>query len=197
METKYCTWAYESVPGAASFRTLSSRELSRDIDKGVSVAGRWPDDMSLRMNAERPKDILLVDSPFNIESVLVASPALRDFLQRQELPDLEFLPLQLLDHKGRVASDEYVVVQCCRVIDCIDQSQSVFEWDGLDEPSMEGVEKAVFDPTKLAADNRMFRPKYVPAEYVVREDLAQKLLNAGFDSVAFSREFFGDYELYE
>ena len=160
-----------------------------------AVADEWPADMSFRMNPENPTNVALVDSVSNHESMLLASPRLRDFLRDQALPDLEFLKVAILDHKGRVAADDYSVINCCRVVDCVDQKNSQFEWDGLDNPSME-MERMALDPAALGEDDRMIRPRYVPGLVLYRMDLVEAIRAAKFTGVGFRRTVFGDDEKY-
>lgn len=195
MEHIYCKLTERAVKGAASVADVSAsfRELGWEISVGERVADRWPDDVSFTMDPAYPKDVKLVDSVINEEDVLLASPRFQEFLRAQELPDLEFLKVAILDHKGRVAADDYAIVQCCRVVDCIDQDKSEFEWDELDNPSME-AETLVFDPSKLTDEDRFFRARYVPGLSFMREDLVEAIRAADFVGVAFKREIFGDYD---
>jgi hypothetical protein len=136
-----------------------------------------------------------VDYIYNAESALIASPRLQDFFRAQVLTDLEFLKIAILDHKGRIATRDYAVVHCCRVIDCVDQTKSRFEWDGLDDPSMT-MSKMVIDQKAVGPDDSMIRPRYVPGLTIYREDLVDAIKAGGFSGVGFSREIFGDIELY-
>ena len=131
---KYFEIRYADVKGACTVDYLSDRESVWSLSIGESVQQAWPDDMSFRMSPERPKDVALVDHIDNNESALLVSPRFSDFLRAQDLPDLEFLPVRMLDHKGRIASSDYRVVNCLRVVDCVDQQKSDFRWDGLRRP---------------------------------------------------------------
>lgn len=195
MEHIYCEVIEREVNGAASVTHANSsyRALAWEISVGERVADRWPDDVSFKMDPAYPKDVKLVDSIINSEHVVLASPRFQEFFRDQKLPDLEFLKVTILDHKGRVAADDYAIVQCCRVVDCVDQDKSKFRWDGLDIPSML-ARKLVFDQSKLSDEDRFFRARYVPALSFMREDLVEAIRAANFAGPAFKREIFGDYD---
>ena len=185
----YHELVYEHQKGACSTKFLSNREFIWELKTGQSLAAKWPDDVTLQMNPERAKDVALIDYVHNLESLLVASPAIVAFLERQGLPQLEFLPVGILDHKGRVASSEYRIVHCCNVVDCIDQEQSEFEWDGLSTPSMV-LERAVLTPAVLDGDGRLIRPKFVPGKVFYRADLVEAMDAEEFDGVTFLQDLF-------
>ena len=186
---------YRKAKGGCSVTYLSNREFGWPISIGQSVAKSWPNDITVSMNPERPENVALVDYISNLEDVLLASPKFCDFFRSQKLPDLEFLKVTVLDHKGRVASDHYSIVQCCRVVDCIDQKESDFEWDGLDDPSME-VRTMVLNDDALGPNDRMIRPRYVPGVILYRKDLVDAINKQAFSGVGFRRSLFGDDEKY-
>ena len=191
----YCQMSYRPVKGACSVTFISNQKFCWEISIGQSVAADWPADVVFRMNPESPTNVALVDYISNQEGMLLASPRLRDFLRDQALPDLEFLKVAILDHKGRVTADDYSVVNCCRVVDCVDQKSSQFEWDGLDDPSME-MERMVINPAALGSDDRMIRPRYVPGLVLYRMDLVNAIRDGKFTGVGFRRTVFGDDEKY-
>ena len=193
MAYEYCELAHDRVKGACSVTYISTQDLKWDISCGKSVEAAWPADVSLRMNPERPKDVALVDYVSNLEGLLLASPRLQAFFRTQSIPDLEMLKVTILDHKGRVAADDYAVVHCTRVRDCVDQDKSTFKWDGLDDPSM-SMEELVLAQNALGPDDRMIRPRFVPGHTLYRMDLVDALKAQRFTGVGFSREIFGDYD---
>jgi hypothetical protein len=195
MLQKYFEIAYEDVKGACAVEHLSERESVWDLSIGQSQAAAWPKKVSFRMSADHPKDVALIDYISNRESSLLVSPRFRDFFQEQQLPELEFLPVAILDHKGRVASDQYSIVNCLRIVDCVDQQNSAFRWDGLDPPSMV-ARKVALNPESLGEDDRMIRPKFVPGKILLSEDLVQAINAGNFSGVAFTRKLFGDNQVY-
>ena len=187
--TEYYELVYKHRAGSCSTTFLSNREFARSLDIGDSLTESWPPDVSLSMNPERPKDVALIDYVHNLEALLVASPRMVEFFEQQKLPDLEFLPVTILDHKGRQASSEYKIIHCCHVVDCVDQEQSEFEWDGLSEPSMV-VEKVVLKADALEGDSRMVTPKFVPGKVFYRADLVEAIKGQDFKGVTFLRDLF-------
>ena len=162
---------------------------------GKKLADVWPDDMSVRMDPEKPKDVKLLDYISNYEKVVLVSPKLRDFLRAQELRDVEYLPVAILDHKKRIASRDYSIVNSVRVIDAVNQEKSDFRWDGLENPSMV-VTKIVLNDESLGDEDKLIRLRFVPGKILFREDLMRAIEAATFSGVAFTRRAFGDFEVY-
>ncbi|MGC4085933.1 MAG: hypothetical protein QM736_28350 [Vicinamibacterales bacterium] len=194
-EPIYFDTATEAVRGGCSVTYLSDRQFVWELATGVPLANVWPADMTFSMNPERPKDVSLIDAIDNLEGRLLASPRLVAALQEHALTDVEYLPVTVLDHKGRVASKDYRIVHCCRVVDCVDQQRSTFKWDGLERPSMV-VSTLVLNPQALTDDMRLIRPQFVPGKMLFRADLMQALNAQKFTGLAFTREIFGDFKVY-
>src|SRR5262245_39086187 len=162
---------------------------------GQSVAVTWPKDMKFAMNPERPKDVALTDYMPNSEGFVLASPRLATFLRDQKFPDVEFLPVTILDHKKRVASKDYTIFHSYHVVDCVDQKASDFKWDGLENPSMV-VKKLVLKQDVLGEGERIVRPKFTTNKVLYRSDLREALDKEKFTGLGFSRELFGDFKVY-
>lgn len=188
----YSEMHYQDRKGACSTRYLSNRELIRSLTTGVSVGGSWPANMTMAMRDDRPKNVKLIDLVANLEGLLVASPRVVAFFRQQELPDVELLPISILDHAGAVASSEYAIIHCCHVVDCIDQERSKFEWDhgpNGDDPTML-VEHVVLKADALQGDARMIRPKFVPGKVFYRADLVEAIEAEDFAGVTFLTDLF-------
>jgi hypothetical protein len=192
---EYFEVVYKTYKGGCFATYLSNRELAWPLKTGKSVAAAWPADMTFSMDPEQPKNVTLIDYIDNLEGFLLASPRLTTFLRDQRLMEVEFLPVIILDHKKRVASKDYTIVNCYHVVDCVDQNGSDFKWDGLENPSMV-VERMALIPEALAEDDRLIRPKFVPGKVLFRADLREALKDQQFTGLGFSRELFGDFNVY-
>lgn len=95
-----------------------------------------------------------------------------------------------------MASKDYAIVNCHHVVDCVNQERSTFKWDGLDDPSMV-VKRIELRADALGADDRLVRPKFVPGKAFYRADFRNTLLAQRFTGLGFSREVFGDFDVYE
>src|SRR5687767_8578816 len=112
-------WRELATPG---YCKLGSPKLwsTVKLHAGESVVADYPGGLSYQMSDLFPDDILLSDN-YQVAGQIIVSSKLKAYLQ-QALPDhaLEFLAVSILNHKGRVASDEYFIVHPVGTQDCID-----------------------------------------------------------------------------
>lgn len=170
--------------GICKLKQLSGVTDSFEIDEGISRIAGWPAEASASMSPRFPKDIGLADSLYGA-SFLVVSGAVRQFLDGEAVPRMEYLPLQILNHKGRVASDGYFVVNALAVVDCIDQAASVVEQDSLDPGAFSGCKQLVLREEVIPPELAVLRLQHWPAVVVIRRALADKLNAAGLTGLRF------------
>jgi len=179
---RYYQWYYQQVPGAAEFGFLMGDigELEREMDLGARVAPTFPRDAHFSMRADRPKDVMLIDNFMSQGGLFVVSPRLQDCLKEETATaaDLELLPVSLVNHRGRIAATDYAIVHTCKVVDCIDQQKSQFKWNPINSAQMI-VSSLVLDPSKLTAQDLLIRPRYISHLILVRQNLAEKLMQQG------------------
>jgi hypothetical protein len=177
----YYVWKYQHRPGLCSFAALRNvdSDVVRQLTFGEPVKEQFPEDASFRMRPEKIRDVKLGDQPHNVHGMLIASPALCDFLKAADVTQVEYLPVKLISHKGKVVSEEYSIVNPTRVVDAIDQSASQFKWNALDSKAMI-VSELVLDQARLKPKDRIFRLKYKLAPIIVRGDLAEAIQNEDF-----------------
>lgn len=175
---------WETTPRGGFTTLLAIDNVDDDfrLTRAVALADDWPTDATFRMNPSYPRDVKLADAIHSQggSGVPVVSPRLREAIKAFAPPDVEFLPVTILDHKGRVASDEYVIANPTRLVDCIDQQASQIDWNPIDPELIANVVGLVLDPAKVDADAVLFRPTYLPTRVVLRGDLAEALTAGGF-----------------
>lgn len=178
-------------PGAARFTHAENFRYRFLLRKGRPLGDRYPTDTAYRMNRDFPDDIALEDAAFNLDRQLVVSERLRAFLEERGGPDLEFLPVTLINHKGRAEKASYAIVNLLRHVDAIDQEATAFEWNELDETSMSEVSNLTVDPSRIPDDAVLFRLQHLTNVMGVRRDLAEAIEAEGFTGLDFTD--FADY----
>lgn len=170
--------------GICKLKGLTGVPKSYEIDNGVPRLQGWPGDASAAMNPNFPNDIGLADS-LSGANFLVVSGKAKQFIEQEKAGQIEFLPMKIINHKGRVASDDYFVVNPLDVIDCIDKEGSGAEIDSLDEDMIEGVDQLVLKEDGIPKDLKIFRTKFWSGRILIRRDLAQKMKDAGLTCMHF------------
>jgi len=176
----FVVWKARAVGNACTLEPIENVERFPDLYCGVSFAGRFPADATFRMSRSFKKDTRLVDDVINGSSVKVCSKRLTDFLRAQKLPHVEYLPVTILNHKGRVASTEYTVVNPVGLQDALDLKASGPHYNLIDKQSIDHVDKIVLAPARLEKGVRLFRLKGLTTPVLLDKALADAIAGEGF-----------------
>ena len=108
----------------------------------------WPSDATIVLRKTSGRT--LTDLLGTIKNTVFASPALREVIARHcKDVEIEYLPFELVDHRQRTISKDYVIVNPLGTLDCLDVEASDILWDE-DEPNKAlAVNVAVFSAKKL------------------------------------------------
>lgn len=184
MSSNFVIWKYKSVTGGCALKDLKGLERAFRLNNGSSLQQDFPPDVALHMDPDYPDDLLVTDNVLNADQVIVASARLRECVQAHAPAEVEYLPVTLMDHKGRAASKEHCILHPIKPVDAIDKDQSVFETGLIDPDDIESFEKLVLDETRIPADRSLFRLQGFWGLTLVRRDLADALEREGFSGLA-------------
>jgi hypothetical protein len=111
-------WAFIAKPPERG-----SDGLVGDMARGESVAAGFPDDFAVRMDEDTP-GFQLPSLLGNTIGLLMVQRAIKDVIESINPGPCEYLPMQVFDHKGRLASADYWVVNPLGTLDAIDPDAS-------------------------------------------------------------------------
>jgi hypothetical protein len=185
MSSEFLVWRLgRMTDGICKLRPPSGIEDVFEIDDGVSRLTNWPSDASAKMSDRFPKDIALADS-LSGASFIVISGKVKAFLLEAGAKDVEYLPIKIINHKDRVASDDYFILNPLEVIDCIDQAASGARADSLDAGMIDGCKQLVIRETEVPADRIVFRTKFWSGRILIRRRVADAMIAAGLTGLQF------------
>lgn len=181
----FFVWETRGFTGYCSLDALQGFDGLIDMKRGRlgSLISTFPADVLLPMSSRFPKAIKLPDQIINDDSLIVISPAMADVVRGLNIPYTELLPVTIMNHKGKVASTDYRIVNPCKVQDCIDQTASDLMWNRIDPNLIAGCRKLVLDPKGLDPEVSVFRPAHLAHFIIVREDVASKIAAHNFKGV--------------
>ncbi|PCJ19749.1 MAG: hypothetical protein COB04_05425 [Gammaproteobacteria bacterium] len=185
MSDKFYVWAAKIEADAAVLVDMDGFDNDYELDVGLAQLDTYPSGVTLRMDSRKPSHTLLVDSVKNTQGVVLVSEKMKVFLDSQLLADVEFLPITVLDHKGRKLDAGYYIFHPINNVDCLDLENAEPEWDDIDDTVVASVKALVIDGAKLPEDKRYFRPKHYIARPMVTKALADAIISAGFTGVQF------------
>jgi uncharacterized protein DUF1629 len=175
MPHDYLVWKYQPVPGACILQDLDGFEDTFRLAQGEPLAATFPADVRFHMNPDFPNDLLLADNLENTDLCLVVSAKLREALEKRKLSHVEYLPVSIINHRGRVASKDYSIVHPLNPVDCIDRDKSVFKESRIIPGRIDRFKKLVVNKARIPEDRTLFHMKDFSDIAVVRNDLAKAL----------------------
>jgi hypothetical protein len=138
---------------------------------GEPVADVWPDDAYAVMS-KKLGGMQLPDIVSNTWTLLIVHARVKEIIEAVNRGPTEYLPLAIRNHKNRVASKDYFVVNPLHTYDVVDVEASTIKWF---EGDVVEVEKYVLDPYKVKNAPDLFRPNEVPEHYFISKRIASRL----------------------
>ena len=158
------------------------------LTKGLSIKhwdqGNWfPNDLVYEI---APDDgIKLVDATPNYSTLLIISERLKSLLESESNASFEFLKIGIKDKKGHIIKKNYFIANLLDTIACVDMEKSNFRMDNIIKTQVDIFKTLVLDQIKIESSKKIFRLAEMTSLIIVREDLAQKILDEGYTGVAF------------
>jgi len=150
-------------------------DLSYRMAMGYRMGSDYPQDARVAMSRDKP-GFQLASVIGNTNAFLIVDAVMRETIAGARLGEVEFLRLAIIDHKRRVASADYCIVNPIGTVDCMDLEASTIEWF---EDEIVEVEQHVFDRNKVVDAPDLFRVKQTPRAYVMSKALADRCQAAG------------------
>ncbi|MBI2379772.1 MAG: hypothetical protein HYV16_03330 [Gammaproteobacteria bacterium] len=151
-------------------------------DYGSSLQAGWPASAECWMDMEFPKDIQLSDAIHCLSARIISPRAYALFHEFCANTDIEFLKISIVNHKGRLAADDYWIVNPLRIVDCIDTAQSQVTWNPIDHELISDCKDLVLKPEALADAPLVFRPKHKPSAIFMKTAFTEKLESCGLSN---------------
>lgn len=146
------------------------------VGKGERVGAEYPQDAKIYMSKESA-GIKLSDLLGTVRNMLVVSSRFRALVEKHATNDIEYLPFALYDHRKRLYSQDYSIINPIGTFDCLDLKASTIVWEDEEQQSgrIVNLRKRVLDRKKLENAPQLFRIDQAPTSYVVRLELAKEI----------------------
>lgn len=184
MKSQYVIWTSKEEPNCCVLQELRGVEKKYQLRKGISRFEGFPGSASFSMNPDYPHDTVLTDNLMNTSMMKIISRRVKEMLEQNGVQKVEYLPVTIINHKGRVASRDYFILHDIDPIDCLDKDKCGATMSPVDPESIDRVERLVLDDAKVDITREIFRPKYFPALTLVSRELAAAIDSKGFTGVS-------------
>ncbi len=183
---EYVVWECAAVGNACGLDSIENVERARALKRGVPFGDAFPGDARFRMSKAHKKDTVLTDDLSNTDRLKVCSPRLVDFLRKAKVGHVEYLPVRILDHKGKVASSDYRIVNPFPPQDVLDLKASGPQYSAIRKTTIMDVKRLVIDAKRVEPGVRIFRIKDFTDPVLVDRQLAEDIAAAGFVGPVFT-----------
>jgi len=154
------------------------------LNEGVSLLEQWPERVVCRMDSEFPKDIKLTDNLYGANFPVVSQRIRDAAVALAATSQIEFLPVVILNHKGRVASKDYFIFNPLQTIDCIDVEKSGVTWNSINPDSISRVKQLALRDGSVPGKVDVFRPAHLQRKILLRRSLYEKLSDYGITGLS-------------
>lgn len=166
-------------------KTLQGVDDDYELLKGISRADTWPPDAHFCMNENFPENLKLEDFVFNTNNVLVVSERLVTFLDQKRLENNEILPVNIINHKGRIVRKKYFILHQVILQDCLDEEKSEFRRNSIDPRIFSAVTRLVINENRIDPEVSIFRMLKYPSLPLFEKSLVQDIQESGFSGIQF------------
>jgi hypothetical protein len=156
-----------------------------ELLKGVPRLDGWPTDLTLRFSPHRPEGLLLTDALENAFGWLLASGALRTLLEAFEVVPAEYLPVVIENHKGRIASTDYWIVNLLALTPAVDRERSVYAVRASDPALIRRFDRLVLTAEVEKGGAPLLRLRERPRVLLARADLVAAAEAEGLTGMEF------------
>jgi hypothetical protein len=196
LKSPYLVWQGVASPQAYAVRRWDDA-LGKNpggaplyLSSDEPLAARWPKKVMCLVDHEhRQNQPVLQDFLVNAEQWLVVSGRLKTFLENANVPDVEYLPVQVIDPTGLPLDENYVIVHLLNSPDCLDMQASGAKLSRVVPNKAERI-------LRIALKNDPGRPLFRPSTFgkltLVSWALAEAIADHGFSGFRFMGFF--DYE---
>ncbi|MGH0034603.1 MAG: imm11 family protein [Myxococcota bacterium] len=151
---------------------------------GRELGAEWPEGLEYRMSPDAP-GLAIPDVIDNALDYLMVSARAKALLSEHATAPIEWLRFTLLNHKGRVASDDLWIANVLTAIECVDREKTV----GKPYPARPewyfSIRELHLLEDRIDPQANCFRLAERPMVIMVRDDLRSLLESEGITGAAF------------
>ena len=171
LKTDYTSAVIEKLPpdGPEAF----------ELDEGEPAAALFPPESTVRFSEDFPKRRKVLDFMSNTFGCHIVSAKVKRILEAQGAKNCEFIPLTILDHKGKVASKEHFLLQVLGHVEAVDMERSQVVMNSILKDRIGNFEHLVLKREAIPPDAVIFRLSRKRDEFLVNQATYEALTKEG------------------
>jgi len=150
--------------------------------RGERIGARFPTDAKVFLESRSP-GIKLPSLIGNALGYLIVNTEMKSVINECCKLEVETLPFTLYNHKKRIHSKDYWIVNPIGSIDCLNKAASEIIYATSSREAVVAVHKFVVDPSKISGEPNLFRVPEDREKYFIGESLAKTFQQHNFTNV--------------
>jgi hypothetical protein len=184
MSMDFVFWRSETSDG---YCTLKAPNIERifELSKGISRARDLAEGIECKMNPQRPKDVGLADNVRGATFPVVSIRVKKALENSTAANRVEYIPVRIINHKGRIASENYFALNPLDVVDCINFDASGVEWNKISPDRISYCKSLVLKEESIPEEFVLFRLKRWEHNIALSSRVAAELIESGLTGLVF------------
>jgi len=171
-------WVFKSDFGKEGvFLSSLPGEGPKDYEysKGRSLADRHPSGKASAMyyDPTYPERIKLYDFVANLDGVLIANQKVKTILSEFGIKNIEYLPVQLMDHQDKLVTEDYSILNVLGGEDIVDMEASEYRMGSIIKTQIKRIKKLVIDDKSIPDNAHFFRASAKLNQFFISGELKQ------------------------
>lgn len=153
--------------------------------KGRELSDSYPENAAIRMSDDR-EGIKLASLIGNTNRFLIVNTKIKEIIENksdlESKMKIEYLPVSIINHKNKVHSDDYFIINPVGYIDVVDYDLSVINYF---KDKVLSIKRLILDETKIELAPVIFRIKEDPTKYFMKDILTNAINEGDFSNIKF------------
>ena len=144
-----------------------------EYSKGVSLVDRHPSGKASAMyyDTTYPERTNLNDFVDNLDGVLIANQKVKTILSEFGIKNIEYLPVQLMDHQDKLVSEDYSILNVLGGEDIVDMEVSEYRMGRIIKTQISRIISLAVDYKNIPEDAHLFRASMKLDEFFISDEL--------------------------
>ena len=165
---------------------------SHYVQFGTPLTPFHPPDARIHMD-ERSQGIKLSSLVGTIGGTLIVHREFKELIEKHcKGADIEYLPFTLYDHRKRVHSRDYFIINPLGTFDCLDYEACGIKWGKNNPDILISIRERVLDRKKMEKAPQLFRIGKDSTSYVVGVELARDMYDHDLTNIVWEELDFSE-----
>ena len=158
----------------SSFCVVTDRRDSFDKiwypSEGLRMGEFAPENLKLHMS-EDFSGIVPSDFIRNNMGYQLIVDKVKTILDQHTRVEIEYIPFDLINHKGRAVKENCYIMNLIGTVDCVDREKTEGEESPMEEGEYQFIDRLFLHEDKIGAEKNIFRIDAMPHLLIIRKDL--------------------------